>query len=171
MNERNLQIRGLTRADEALLWEAVYHAIYVPGGQSPPPRTIIEDPNVARYVSCWGRRGDFGVAAETGALRRSIGACWLRLWTAADRGYGYVDEATPELSLSVWPGHRARGIGTRLLKAALAKAEQHFPAVSLSVNSVNPAVRLYERLGFERVDVQGSSLVMLRRAAPPQPRH
>ncbi len=156
----NLRIRQLTTADEPFLWEAAYHAIFVPSGQSPPPRSILADPNIARYVQNWGRKGDLGFAAELAGRR--IGACWLRLWSGKDRGYGYIDTETPELSLAVWPGHRAKGIGTRLLKATLAEATD-YSGVSLSVSSINPAVRLYDRMGFARIDVQGSSLVMLRR--------
>ncbi|REK19424.1 MAG: GNAT family N-acetyltransferase [Planctomycetota bacterium] len=157
-----IRIRRLTQADEPLLWEAVYHAIYVPQGQSPPPKTIIDDPNVARYVNDWGRSGDMGFAAET-TVGRPLGACWLRCWNARDRGYGYVDDQTAELSLAVWPGHRAQGIGTRLIRAALEEAEQQYPAVSLSVTSINPAVRLYDRMGFERLGEQGGTLLMLRK--------
>jgi len=162
MIELSLQIRPLTKADEPLLWEAIYHAIFVPAGESQPPRSIVEDPSISRYVNGWGRRGDLGFAAELAGRR--IGACWTRLWAGSNRGYGFVDERTPELTLAVWPGHRAQGIGTRLLKALLVEAE-HFGGVSLSVSSTNPAVRLYERMGFERVAVQGSSLVMVRRTA------
>jgi ribosomal protein S18 acetylase RimI-like enzyme len=95
---------------------------------------------------------------------RRIGVCWLRLWSASDRGYGWVDDRTPELTLAVWPGHRAQGIGTRLLKSIITAAAV-LPAISLSVTTTNPAVHLYERMGFERVNVQGSSLVMLRKTA------
>jgi ribosomal protein S18 acetylase RimI-like enzyme len=157
------RIRALTAADEPLLWEAVYHAIYVPEGQSPPPRSIIDDPNIARYVRGWGREGDLGFAADVPGSKRPLGACWLRLWTPTDRGYGYVDPQTAELSLAVWPGHRAQGIGTRLLRAALDEAEQRFPAVSLSVTAINPAVRLYDRTGFKRVGEQFGTVLMVRK--------
>ena len=160
MIDQNLKIRPLTPADEPFVWEAVYHAIFVPSGESPPPRSILADPNIARYAEDWGRAGDLGFAAELSARR--IGACWLRLWSKKERGYGFVDAETPELSLAVWPGHRGKGIGTRLLKAVLLEAAA-FPGVSLSVSSINPAVHLYDRMGFERVNVQGSNLVMVRR--------
>ena len=158
--DRSLTIRPLTKADEGLLWEAIYHAIHVPAGQSQPPRSILEDPNIARYVQGWGRRGDFGFVAESEGRR--IGASWLRTWPPNDRGYGWVDGKTPELTVAVWPGHRSQGIGTRLLKSILAAAAE-LPGVSLSVSTTNPAVRLYERLGFKRVSVQGNSLTMVRR--------
>jgi GNAT superfamily N-acetyltransferase len=168
-SEPTIRIRPLAARDEPLLWEAVYHAIYVPVGQSPPPRTIIDDPALARYVRGWGRQGDFGFAAELVPPARPLGACWLRLWSEGERGYGYVDDATPELTLAVWPTHRAQGIGTRLLNAALARAAQEFPAVSLSVTSTNPAVRLYERSGFRRVAEQGGAIVMVWRAPQAEP--
>jgi ribosomal protein S18 acetylase RimI-like enzyme len=160
MIDQNLKIRPLTAADEPFIWEAVYHAIFVPAGESPPPRSILADPNIARYAEAWGRAGDLGFAAELSGRR--IGACWLRLWSKKERGYGYVDAETPELSLAVWPGHRGNGIGTRLLKATLVETTS-FSGVSLSVSSINPAVHLYDRMGFERVLVQGSNLVMVRR--------
>ena len=159
-SDLSIRIRPLSTADEPLLWEAVYHAIYVPVGQSPPPRTIIDDPAIARYVRGWGRKGDLGFAAEL-APGRPLGACWLRLWSDNERGYGYIDDATAELTLAVWPTHRAQGIGTRLLQATLARAAKDFPAVSLSVTATNPAVRLYDRSGFRRVAEQGGAIVML----------
>ncbi|MEX0678407.1 MAG: GNAT family N-acetyltransferase [Pirellulales bacterium] len=165
MTEPTIQIRPLSRADEGLLWEAVYHAIYVPVGESPPPRSIIDDPAVARYVTGWGRHGDLGFAAQLAPAGKPLGACWLRLWSDDQRGYGYVDDNTPELSLAVWPGHRAQGTGTRLLAATLDRAGREFSAVSLSASAINPAVRLYERTGFHRVAEQGSAIVMLWKSA------
>ncbi len=95
MIERSLQIQPLSHADEAFLWEAIYHAIFVPSGQSPPPRSIVDDPNVARYVNGWGRAGDLGFAAEIAGRR--MGACWIRLWSGRDRGYGYVHDDIPDV--------------------------------------------------------------------------
>jgi len=163
MTATAVQLRPLVQADEHLLWEAVYHAIYVPEGESPPPRHIIDDPAVARYVAGWGRPGDLGFAAETAPAGKPLGACWVRLWPGDERGYGYVDDRTPELSLAVWPGHRGLGTGTRLLTATLRRVGQEYSAVSLSVTATNPAVRLYERFGFRRVAEQGSAVIMLWR--------
>jgi ribosomal protein S18 acetylase RimI-like enzyme len=164
MTATAIQLRELAPADERLLWEAVYHAIYVPEGESPPPRSIVDDPAVARYVASWGRPGDLGFAAELPSASKPLGACWVRLWSNDQRGYGFVDQATPELSLAVWPGHRGLGTGTRLLKATLGRVRQEYSAVSLSVTATNPAVRLYERSGFRQVAEQGSAIIMLWRS-------
>ena len=155
-------LRGLTPDDEAFLWTALLHALHVPPGGSTPSRDVLDDPAVARYVSGWmGHEGDWGLLAETRS--GPVGAAWLRQWPGEERGYGFVDAGTPELSMSVLPGHRQRGVGTRLLRGVLAVADGRFDAVSLSVSQSNSARRLYRREGFVSVgDAQAGSMTMVR---------
>lgn len=162
----DMLIRPLTVDDQPFLWDAIYHAVYVPPGKAPPPRAIVNDPELARYVAGWMQRpDDLGFVAEKKGV--PIGAAWLRRWSGDERGYGFVDEATPELAMSMLPGHRGQGIGTKLLRRVLSAAEERFAAVSLGVFESNPARRLYEREGFVRVgDQRGDSLVMVRRFSP-----
>jgi ribosomal protein S18 acetylase RimI-like enzyme len=62
----------------------------------------------------------------------------------------------------VAPGVRGQGVGTRLLQRLLDTAvADRVPALSLSVESDNPAIRLYERVGFARVGAAGDSVTML----------
>jgi len=156
-------IRPLTPDDEKLLWNALYYAIYVPQGEAPPASEIVDQPELARYVVGWMQcPHDVGYAAEEEGA--PLGAAWLRCWTDDERGYGFVDKATPELSMSVLPGNRGRGVGTMLLRTLLSAVEGRFPAVSLSVSESNPARRLYEREGFVPVGKPNSgSLIMVRR--------
>jgi len=91
-----------------------------------------------------------------------VGAASLRLLPKHDRGYGFVDAETPELSIGVVPTHRGRGIGSLLLEALVGSArEQRHEALSLSVEPENPARRLYERCGFQVVDTVDGSHTML----------
>jgi GNAT superfamily N-acetyltransferase len=116
---------------------------------------------LTRYVENWGRKGDVGlIAHETG---NRVGAAWFRLFSAAEPGYGFVDEQTPELSISVVPSRRRHGVGQELLDALLekARAEGH-AAVSLSVEKDSPAVAFYERNGFEPAGESDGGLVMKR---------
>jgi ribosomal protein S18 acetylase RimI-like enzyme len=112
--------------------------------------SVLERPEVARYIEGWGRPGDAAVVAEK-AGGELVGAAWFRLFEAGEPGYGFVDEQTPELGIGVEPGHRGEGIGRALLEALAASArEAGYLALSLSVEEENPAVRLYARVGFER---------------------
>ncbi|MEW6210204.1 MAG: N-acetyltransferase, partial [Acidobacteriota bacterium] len=80
-----------------------------------------------------------------------------------NKGCGYVDDATPELSIAVAPEYRRRGVGTQLLILLLSKARGQYRAVSLSVLSDDPAVRWYQRLGFEVTATDCHSLTMVKR--------
>jgi GNAT superfamily N-acetyltransferase len=130
--------------------------------RAPTPRPVDEvlaHPDLAHYIEGWPARGDFGVVAEDGA---PVGAAWWRHFAASDPGYGFVDELTPEISIGVVPQARGVGTGTLLLKALISAAQEHrLPALSLSVEIDNGARRLYQRLGFEEVNVVGGSLTMV----------
>lgn len=73
-----------------------------------------------------------------------VGAAWVRRFSAAAPGYGFVDEMVPELTIAVCEAHRGRGIGTRLLTCL----QNTFASLSLSCDPRNPASRLYGRMGF-----------------------
>ena len=76
---------------------------------------------------------------------------------STSRAFGYVDERTPELAVGVLPDFRGRGIGQLLLERLMNAAASKYAAVSLNVRASNPAVRLYDRLGFRKVE--GSDMV------------
>ena len=116
---------------------------------------VQENPDLARYVSGWGRRGDLGVVALQGDC--AVGAAWLRLWSEGDRGYGYVANEIPELAIAVIPSLRGQEMGTALLNQLLQAAKSQFSAISLSTRADNPAVRLYQRMGF--LPVPGSEII------------
>jgi ribosomal protein S18 acetylase RimI-like enzyme len=152
-------IQPLSAADEPLLWEMFYYAIFVPEGSEPPPSQIVRQPELAKYVQGWGRPGDCGMKAVT-ADGEPVGAAWLRLLTGNEKGYGYVNDATPELSIALLPDDRGQGIGTRLLEHLLVAASEQFDAISLSVSAANPAIHLYRRFGFITVVSEGASYLM-----------
>jgi GNAT superfamily N-acetyltransferase len=117
-------------------------------------------PEIAQYIVGWGREGDYALVAETDG--RPVGAAWFRRFTTATRGYGFVDEHTPELALGVVSDARRLGAGTALLQALIAAARaKGLPALSLSVNKTNPSRRIYQRCGFVDVSSDEDSYVMV----------
>ena len=154
--------------DRVFLEDMLYEALFIPPGEARPPRSVLDLPGIAHYVAGWGRPGDFGVIARSG--EEAVGAAWFRLFPSGARGFGYVDDATPELSMAVRPDRRGLGIGTALLERLCAAArERGFGRISLSVDVRNRALRLYRRLGFEVVaeaDLAYTMVKDLRTAAP-----
>ena len=95
-----------------------------------------------------------------------MGAAWFRLFTAEEPGYGYVGADIPEIGIAVEAASRGRGIGRLLIERLQDEAVRRgYSALSLSVHPDNPALRLYERAGFERIRGDGSALTMLWRVA------
>jgi ribosomal protein S18 acetylase RimI-like enzyme len=142
--------------DVDFLWEMLYYASYAADEGMPDAGALREHRVLARYVEGWGRRSDRGVVAVDDGTGERIAAAWLRLLTGESKGFGYVDDDTPELAIAVAPAYRGRGVGERLLAELLDAARGTFAAVSLSVRADNPARRLYERTGFRTVSGRGT---------------
>jgi ribosomal protein S18 acetylase RimI-like enzyme len=153
-------IKRITPFDEPFLWEMLYQALYVPAGESPLPREIIHEPEIKKYVENWGEPDDMGLIAIDGDT--PVGAVWLRRFTDNNKGYGYFDDMTPELSIALLPTYRGKGIGSHLLKCIFEIARERYASISLSVSLGNPARRLYERAGFLLVKQEGNSVTMLK---------
>jgi ribosomal protein S18 acetylase RimI-like enzyme len=123
-------------------------------------------PAMIYFLENFGRLGDFGFIAET-EDKTLVGAVWARLFSAENKGYGFVSEQIPELAIAVVPEFRNCGAGAKLMQHLIKEAQNlKFPALSLSVDRRNPALRLYERLGFIDAGISketDSSLTMILR--------
>jgi ribosomal protein S18 acetylase RimI-like enzyme len=144
------QVREVTVADEPFLWLMLYAAAHMEeAGQS--PEDVNRQPELARYVEGWGREGDIGCIAVSQTMGEPVSAAWVRLFTRDGAGYGYVNDETPELVIGTVREHRGRRAGTQALRGLIARCQARYAGISLSVRADNPAVRLYERLGFRKV--------------------
>jgi ribosomal protein S18 acetylase RimI-like enzyme len=59
------------------------------------------------------------------------------------------------MDLALLPSHRRQGMGTKLLKEILAEGEKSGRRVTIHVEIFNPALRLYEVLGFRQIASNG----------------
>lgn len=145
-----LSLRRGTPADTPLLRAMLVEAAFWrPGAPRPEVDQALARSDLSYLLAGWGRAGDTAVIAERDAV--PVGAAWYRLWTTEQHSYGFVDAATPELAIGVQPEARGQGVGTALLEALIECAHsQKFKRLSLSIERENPALRLYQRLGFRR---------------------
>ena len=68
-------------------------------------------------------------------------------------------------SIYLVPAHQRKGIGTSLVRTLIAEADKSGMVVRLSTAKINPARRLYERLGFIVVD-EGPYKIHMERRRP-----
>ncbi|MFD3747409.1 GNAT family N-acetyltransferase [Nocardia sp. NPDC058633] len=144
-----MSLRRACPDDEPFLWAMLYEASHAAKRGARDPGQLRAIPELSRYLEGWAEAADLGIVGGEGEHLQ--GAAWVRLLDKANAGYGYVDDDIPELAIATIPAARATGLGTALLTRLLAEAETRYPGVSLSVDTGNPARRLYERTGFVEV--------------------
>jgi ribosomal protein S18 acetylase RimI-like enzyme len=77
----------------------------------------------------------------------------------------YVHRGVTEIrivDIALLPEHRGDGIGTRVLHELLDEADSAGKSVTIHVERMNPALRLYERLGFTLAEDKGVYLFLER---------
>ena len=87
----------------------------------------------------------------------------------------YVHRRPTEIRLvdiSFIPEYRNQGIGTALLKQLFSESEASGKPVTIHVEKYNPAMRLYQRLGFRSIEDRGPyDLLEWRPASAPPAGH
>ena len=138
-------IRKIKKAEYDLLNDFLYEAIYIPDGVEPPPKSIINCPELQEYVFEFGKRkDDRALVAEVQG--NVVGAIWVRIMN----DYGHIDNDTPSLAMSVFQKYRGQGIGTSF----------GYSKISLSVQKNNYAVKMYKKAGFLVVDENSEEYIM-----------
>jgi GNAT superfamily N-acetyltransferase len=156
-----VHIREIEKTEIFHLDNFLYEAIFIPEGLEKPDKKIIQIPELVCYIKDFGKDSDGCLVAESqGEL---IGAIWTRIFTETEKGFGFVDSKTPELSMSVVEKYRNQGIGTTLLTKMIEKLIQcGYEQVSLSVDLENYALKLYQKFGFKIVHSDDQSAIMLK---------
>jgi ribosomal protein S18 acetylase RimI-like enzyme/SAM-dependent methyltransferase len=144
IRELKIDVRQIQSQEYPVLEDFLYNAAFVPPGAEPFPREIIFDPEIYIYIKDFGGKDDCGVVAEVDG--KIVGAAWTRIIPA----YGHIDNQTPELAISVLPEWRGKSIGTQMMQYLFYLLRKRgYKQTSLSVQKDNPAVRFYQRLGYE----------------------
>lgn len=84
-------------------------------------------------------------------------------WDGEGIGRLYVERGKDEINIidiTLLPQHRGKGLGTRLLREIQQEAMATGKKVTIHVEKFNPALRLYERLGFVAKEDMGVYLLM-----------
>lgn len=85
------------------------------------------------------------------------------LWQGQPVGRLYVARVEKQiriLDITVLPRHRNRGIGSQIIRELMAEGEKAGKPVAIMVESYNPSLRLFERLGFTQGEAEGAHVLM-----------
>jgi ribosomal protein S18 acetylase RimI-like enzyme len=99
------------------------------------------DAQTAHYREAYDAAGFFVVERDGAAIGRL-----------------YLDRRDDDIrivDIALVPEAREGGVGTSLIRDVLEEGARSGRSVSIHVESFNPALRLYERLGFREIDTNG----------------
>jgi ribosomal protein S18 acetylase RimI-like enzyme len=146
--------------EKEILKDLLYEAIYQEDACNPLPREVINNPEILIYIDEWGRADDYCLLAKVKG--KIVGGVWTRTWTGEMKGYGYIDGETPEFSISLYPKYRNMGIGTFLMREMVKKLKHRgYRCASLSVTKGNYAINMYQKIGFQPVEVREHDILMM----------
>ena len=154
------KIRNIDSSELYLLKDFLYEAIFQRDMDNPLPKDVITKPELQVYIKDFGKETDYCLVAEY--ENEILGCVWTRIIAGEIKGFGNIDDKTPEFAISVLKNYRGYGIGTSLMQAMLKllKAEG-YKKTSLAVQKDNYAYKMYEKMGFKIVGQNEEEFLMI----------
>jgi len=161
LSDAELAIRHFNKHDFPILQKLQYEAIFIPEGVETPPFEIIQQPEIEVYIRNFGeKQDDCCLLAEIDG--KIIGGVWVRILSGEIKGFGYVDDETPEFAISLFKEYRNQGIGTKLMLEMINYLRNKgYKQCSLAVQKDNYAVKMYKNVGFETVKEKEQEYLMV----------
>lgn len=156
-----LIIREIKPKELAILEDLLYEAIFQPEGVALLAREIIYQPEIWVFIKDFGKyKDDYCLVAE--ADGKIAGAVWVRILNGTIKGYGNVDDETPEFAISLFSEYRKKGYGTLMMRKMIDYLKNKgYNQTSLSVNKGNYAAKMYKKLGFKVIKENEDDLLMV----------
>lgn len=157
----NIIIREILPEEIHKLEDMLYEAIYQSDEDNLIPRSVLDVPEVNAYIKDFGKyKDDYCLVADIDG--EIIGAVWIRILSGDIKGFGYIDDQTPEFAISLFKEYRGQGIGTCLMKEMINYLRKAgYNQTSLSVQKENHAVKLYLNMGFKIINENNEDYLML----------
>lgn len=153
----NYNIRKIKENEYYLLEDFIYEAIFIPEGVAPPPKSIIEQPDLQVYIKDFGT-GKYDICFVAEADGKIAGAVWVRDMN----DYGHIADGVPSFAISLYKEYRNFGIGTKLMTTMLDELRRiGCTRTSLAVQKENYAVKMYKKVGFEIIDETDEEYIMV----------
>jgi len=162
----NQELYFLRSTEQYLAKELLYYAAHLERSD----KSLVDFPELKQYEEHFGScDGDIGVYILSDA--KVAGAAWVRL---LPKGKAYINDDTPELTLSIKPDFKRKGISLTLLQQLFIETSKLYSQMSVSVRDIPSVIKFYEKLGFikckntEHKNALGiASFIMLKKLENP----
>lgn len=140
------KFRKLREVEYDLLPIFMYNAVIHPEDELLSTDVVYEK-QYYKYIEDFGKEGDFALVCEDDG--RVSGIIWIRTFKKTDESFAYIDDQTPELTLSVLAGYNEQAIGKELLELLFNELKiRGYKQVSVSIAEDNEIFDVYELVGF-----------------------
>ncbi|WP_202983269.1 GNAT family N-acetyltransferase [Macrococcoides canis] len=152
--------RKIKKDEVPQLVNFTYLALYVAPGQKAFDKDIVYSPEISKYYMDFDNERELCFVCQID--EKLVGAVWGRQWLGDIQGYGFFSPQFLELTISILPDYRGRGIGTKLLELFISEVRRlEFKGLSLSVSHGNRAKNIYEKFGFKVVELRDDDILMV----------
>lgn len=163
LNKKGIIIRSLKENEIYILEDLLYEAVFQADEANPISRDVVHIPRVRAYIKDYGtHKDDYCLVADLKG--KIIGAVWVRILAGEVKGYGNIDEKTPEFAISLFKKYRNQGLGFLMMEKMISYLKEGaYEQCSLSVDKTNYAVSMYKKLGFEIIDKNEDDYIMIKK--------
>jgi tRNA (cmo5U34)-methyltransferase len=141
------KIREIREDEYHLIKEFTYQAIFLREESMVAPRTVLDEPKLRIYYEDFGKPDEACLLVEVDNM--VVGAVWTRILSGEVKGFGNLDQFTPEFGISLFKEYRNKGLGTKLMENMLELLKKKgYRRTSLAVQKDNYAVNMYKQVGF-----------------------
>lgn len=156
----NYTVRNMKDSEFYLLEDFLYEAIFQRDKNNLLPRSVVNQPELRIFIDNFGKKDDYCLVAE--CEEKVIGAVWTRILAGDVKGFGNIDDKTPEFAISLYKEYRGLGIGTTLMKSMLELLKNKgYKKASLAVQKDNYALTMYQAVGFEIIEELEEEFLMV----------
>lgn len=156
MKYSNYEIRKIKKEEIDVLSDFLYEAIFQRDENNLAPRDIIKKPELSVYIDDFGQEDDNCLVAVCDG--KIVGAVWTRII----KGYGSVNDNTPEFAISLYKDYRGKGIGTNMMLEMIELLRtKGYKQTSLAVQKDNYALRMYKKVGFKIIEELEEEFLMI----------
>lgn len=156
----NYTIREIKPSEINVLKDFLYEAIFQKDEDNLISKDIIKQPEISVYIDNFGKPDDNCLVAEIDG--KIVGAVWTRILAGNPKGFGNVNNKTPEFAISLYKDYRNQGIGKKLMLCMLELLkDKGYKQTSLAVQKENYAYNLYSALGFKNIKESEKEYLML----------
>jgi len=146
-----IEMREVGRDEVALIFSFLTIASRMEE-QGEPLQKALVDEQLSPYWKGWGRPGDKAIVASDTASGLPVCCAWVRDLPPQHALKTSAQGRVLELAVGTVAQYRGKGIGTAVMRRLLDACQAVCDGISLSVRTTNPALRLYARFGFVKVD-------------------